>query len=550
MSPSVSARLLLTQSDARLVQLARAGHERAFEALVQRYRRPLLGYCRRLLLPNERAEDALQQGLLQAWLALRDGAEVHAVKPWLYRIVHNAALNMLRHSGYNYAELSETLSGAGASAEDLDRRIAVREALAGLAALPEMQREALLRTAVDGRSYQEAAAALGLSEGALRGLVHRARTTLRTAATALTPSPLVSLALSSGGADAPLAGRLAAMGATGGSAGLAGVMLKAGAAAVTTGVLVGGLGTLHHREHPDARQAKAAAGTNAATGAGAGAGAHELALGAQGAVAGPGPAPAARSSGPPASPHRAATVGYPGPGARRLRHLPGIGVSHGGGTGARARPVAPPSPPVLTPAPSVPSRAAVPPRSGGSATPTRDGGATQHDGAVSLNTAHSGAGEAQRTGSGDGGGGSSDGSSGGGGGSSDGSGSSGGGGRSSDGGGSSGGGSRDSSISSSGSSGSSSSSSSGSSSGGDGGNSSSSDSRRSSGNTDSIIISSGDGGRSSGVSSSGGRRSRHSASGDSPGSGQSQQDPRGSPKAGSSPTASPSRDASAWSTSR
>lgn len=68
MSPSVSVRLLLTQSDARLVELARAGHERAFEALVERYRRPLLGYCRRLLLPHERAEDALQQGLLQAWL--------------------------------------------------------------------------------------------------------------------------------------------------------------------------------------------------------------------------------------------------------------------------------------------------------------------------------------------------------------------------------------------------------------------------------------------------------------------------------------------------
>jgi RNA polymerase sigma factor (sigma-70 family) len=266
MSPSVSVRLLLTQSDERLVGLARTGHERAFEALVLRYRRPLLGYCRRLLLPNERAEDALQQGLLQAWLALQGGAEVRDVKPWLYRIVHNAALNMLRRSGYDYAELSETLTGAGAPPEDLDRRIAVREALAGLAALPEMQREALLRTAVDGSSYQQAAANMGLSEPALRGLVHRARATLRAAATALTPSPLLSWALGAGGGatDAPLTSRLMEAGAGGGSLGLAGLLAKAGATAVTAGVLVGGIGTLHHQRHDSANERHPSSAQNAA----------------------------------------------------------------------------------------------------------------------------------------------------------------------------------------------------------------------------------------------------------------------------------------------
>lgn len=264
MSPSVSVRLLLTQSDQRLVELARAGHERAFEALVQRYRRPLLGYCRRLLLPNERAEDALQQGLLQAWLALQGGTEVREVKPWLYRVVHNAALNMLRRSGYDWAELNEALSGGGAPTEDLDRRIAVRETLAGMAALPELQREALLRTAVDGSSYQQTAATMGLSEPAVRGLVHRARSTLRAAATALTPSPLLTWALSAGGGDAPLAGRLVEAGASGGSIGLAGILAKAGATALTAGVLVGGIGTLHHQHHHGAAGRRAGSPRNVA----------------------------------------------------------------------------------------------------------------------------------------------------------------------------------------------------------------------------------------------------------------------------------------------
>lgn len=249
MSPSVSARLLLTQSDARLVAFARAGHERAFEALVRRYRGPLLGYCRRLLLSEEHAEDALQQALMQAWLALRAGTEVQNAKAWLYRIVHNSALNALRGSGYDYCTLNESLSGADAPHEDLDRRIAVREALAGLAALPEMQREALLRTAVEGNTHREAARELGLSETAVRGLVYRARSALRAAAGAIVPPPVVSWALESGGSGGPVGERLAELGA-GGSAGVAGLLMKGGAAAVTAGVLASGIAAVHvHPKH-------------------------------------------------------------------------------------------------------------------------------------------------------------------------------------------------------------------------------------------------------------------------------------------------------------
>jgi RNA polymerase sigma factor (sigma-70 family) len=241
-SPSVSVRLLLTQSDARLVAFAQVGHERAFEALVQRHRRPLLGYCRRLLLSEERAEDALQQALLQAWLALRSGTAVDDFKPWLYKIVHNTALNALRSSGYDYAKLSESLTGAGAPQEDLDRRIAVREALAGLAALPPMQRDALLRTAVEGRTHHQVARELGLSESALRGLVYRARTSLRAAAGAIVPPPLLTWALGSGGRGMPLVERLGELVAGGGgSAGVAGLLLKGGAVAATAGMLAGGV---------------------------------------------------------------------------------------------------------------------------------------------------------------------------------------------------------------------------------------------------------------------------------------------------------------------
>ena len=97
MSPlAISLRFLQTQPDQRLVELARAGHERAFEALVRRYRGPLLAYCRRVAPRGTPPEDILQQGLLLAWRAVSGGAEVRDARAWLYRIVHNVAITLLQ----------------------------------------------------------------------------------------------------------------------------------------------------------------------------------------------------------------------------------------------------------------------------------------------------------------------------------------------------------------------------------------------------------------------------------------------------------------------
>src|SRR3954447_3558284 len=108
MIPSPSIVLLRTQSDARLVALAREGHERAFEAIVERYRKPLLRTCRRVL-SEARAEDALQQALVAAWRGLQRGDDVRELRPWLHRIAHNTALNQLRMAGYDFEELKEAL---------------------------------------------------------------------------------------------------------------------------------------------------------------------------------------------------------------------------------------------------------------------------------------------------------------------------------------------------------------------------------------------------------------------------------------------------------
>jgi RNA polymerase sigma factor (sigma-70 family) len=251
MSPlALSIRFLKTQPDSKLIELARGGHERAFEALVQRYRRPLLRYCRRLSTSDGAAEDALQQALLQAWVALGSAeTTIRDARAWLYRIVHNVAISNLRrpvHDGA-YLDLPQGISGAD---HEVERRLEVRDALAGLASLPEMQRRVMLSTALEGRSHDEIADALGLSHGAVRGLIYRARATLRAAAAALTPSPLLHWAarqeIAAGGRSAGIYEAVVG----GGSAGLGGALFKGGALVVSAGALATATGlTGSHSSH-------------------------------------------------------------------------------------------------------------------------------------------------------------------------------------------------------------------------------------------------------------------------------------------------------------
>jgi len=190
MSAALGSAVLRTQSDARLLELASAGHERAFEAIVVRYRRPLERSVRRML-PPALVEDVVQSALVAAWSALAAGAAVRELRPWLHAIARNAAVRALAGAGEACAHLSEQLPGAGSAADAVALREDARAALAAVAGLPARQREALLRTVFDGDSRAQIALDLEAPEGTVRQLVHRARTSVRAAATAIVPLPLI-----------------------------------------------------------------------------------------------------------------------------------------------------------------------------------------------------------------------------------------------------------------------------------------------------------------------------------------------------------------------
>jgi RNA polymerase sigma factor (sigma-70 family) len=226
--------VLSTQSDERLVDLVRAGSDPAFEAIVERYRRALMRYVSRLL-PPERAEDVVQQAFVKAYEAMhRDAAELN-LKPWLYRIAHNGALNALRDRGLGHAQLDERIDGVERPDQVLERSLGLRELVVAVQALPERQRDAILLRELEGRSYEEIATALGVTDGAVRQLLNRARNSLRSAAAAVVPLPLVTR-LAAGESAEPVTARVGELVGVGGGA----VAMKLCATALVTGAVVGG----------------------------------------------------------------------------------------------------------------------------------------------------------------------------------------------------------------------------------------------------------------------------------------------------------------------
>ena len=240
-----SDRLLEAEPDEHLVGLAQSGHDAAFAAIVRRYEPELLARARRLGADG-RAEDAVQQVFLNAFAALRSGSDVRHLRGWLHQILRNAVIR-------GQVPIDAPLEAASAYGEPLEeiveRRAQAHATLVELSALPDRQRDALLGTAVMGFPRSLVAQRMGLSEGAVRQLVHRARLRLRQAATALVPFPLARLFGAAGagsGATSSEAVLGAGAAASGGMAIKVGTLLASGVVATGLAVTHGLRGNHHH----------------------------------------------------------------------------------------------------------------------------------------------------------------------------------------------------------------------------------------------------------------------------------------------------------------
>jgi RNA polymerase sigma-70 factor (ECF subfamily) len=175
--------------DIRLMAMVGAGDEGAFEQLVERHQRLVIGTVGRMLGSGSDAEDIAQQVFVRVWKNAKRYEPRAKFTTWLLKITRNLVFNELRRRSRHPQvplqsesdEEERPLKDEQAVAPDaslLEHEL--QQAVdAAIATLPETQRMAVVLRRYEELSYEEIAEAMDQSVSAVKSLLFRARTELR-----------------------------------------------------------------------------------------------------------------------------------------------------------------------------------------------------------------------------------------------------------------------------------------------------------------------------------------------------------------------------------
>jgi|SRR6185369_15289397 len=157
---------------------------RRFLALVAGIRPDLHRYCARMTGSVADGEDIVQDTLARAYYALSEMESVPELRPWLFQIAHNRALDHLRRYERRMAEpldgvAESALSNESDPEELLAREQATQAAISRFVELVPMQRSAVILKDVLGHSLAELAQLMAISEPAAKAALHRGRERLQ-----------------------------------------------------------------------------------------------------------------------------------------------------------------------------------------------------------------------------------------------------------------------------------------------------------------------------------------------------------------------------------
>jgi RNA polymerase sigma-70 factor, ECF subfamily len=185
--PPVPSTVSTSTAEWDLIRRCRSGMTAAFEPLVRTHEGPALGYATSMLGDVDEAADALQDAFVLAFRGLSGLRPGSSFGPWFRTIVRNVCLDRLRSPRLSrrvaldspatvHATRVEPAAARNAEIAGLSRHLA-----AALLELPEEQRVTIVLREVEGLSYGEIAAALGIPPGTVASRLNHARTALRSA---------------------------------------------------------------------------------------------------------------------------------------------------------------------------------------------------------------------------------------------------------------------------------------------------------------------------------------------------------------------------------
>jgi RNA polymerase sigma-70 factor, ECF subfamily len=172
---------MVARTDGDLVSRAQSGQLDAFEELVRKHRLATYRVALRMLADESDAEDATQDAFVQAWRNLGGFRADAAFSTWMYRIVTNRCLNMLR-ARRRTEELPDDREAPASRPDRIaEARWQVEDLKLAILRLTPEQRAPLVLRELQGCTYEEIAEALDLSIPAVKSRLHRARLELLTA---------------------------------------------------------------------------------------------------------------------------------------------------------------------------------------------------------------------------------------------------------------------------------------------------------------------------------------------------------------------------------
>jgi RNA polymerase sigma-70 factor (ECF subfamily) len=166
-------------AERQIYQAAIAGDREAFETMIRTMSRPLFAIAYGILQSREEAEDAVQDAFVKAWKSRWRVRDPEKFPAWLATIARHRAHDLLRRR--RTVPLHEVEGDAPSSpdprlADDAERHAEVHSALA---TLPELHRSAVALRYLEQMDYATIERTLGLTNGALRGILGRALGALR-----------------------------------------------------------------------------------------------------------------------------------------------------------------------------------------------------------------------------------------------------------------------------------------------------------------------------------------------------------------------------------
>jgi RNA polymerase sigma-70 factor, ECF subfamily len=182
------------EEDRELIESAQKGDKLAFRRLVERHQRRAFAIAMGLVRDENDARELVQEAFLRVHRGLSAFQGGSSFFTWLYRIITNLAIDLMRKPGRRDVELDEERASDEESdfplvsridgADPLDvirrREIAARIQTA-LQALPDYHRGVILMREVEGMSYEEIAEAMGVSKGTIMSRLFHARQKLQRA---------------------------------------------------------------------------------------------------------------------------------------------------------------------------------------------------------------------------------------------------------------------------------------------------------------------------------------------------------------------------------